>query len=85
MGENAKQKLSLFASQINANLQKMDRNNNSSNRNQSRNETRGLLDGNDVEEEELLFAVSHDPNEMEMHTMTSTSSWDSNKNQKKNA
>ena len=74
MGEAAKQKLALFASQFNQQ---------SKQQNQSRStERRGLLDDDDAGEEELLFAVSSNKAEMEMKDM-SHNSWSSRASGKK--
>ena len=67
MGHEAKEKFTNFASQINSNMKQVDKN-----VRENTNERRSLLDSNDDEEEELLFAISSDrSNEMEMRAIGS--------------
>ena len=67
MGQEAKEKFTNFASQINSNMKQVDKN-----ARENTNERRSLLDSNDDEEEELLFAISSDrSNEMEMRAIGS--------------
>ena len=67
MGQEAKEKFTNFASQINSNMKQVDKN-----VRENTNERRSLLDSNDDEEEELLFAISSDrSNEMEMRAIGS--------------